>query len=198
MTDRPNLSVAASPPEARTIDLSVEAKRSVRTQRQTAWIGLGIGGAFAVIGAVELALLVNAGGVSGDLLIAAFLVLLGVSIVWLTRRGGLRDPVRRIDLNDAGATFVRWSGSSVRIAWLDPKWDLEVQDPAPDPTVKEASKQHLFFSGPSGVYGTFGRGDIGPLLDAAREHGLSVSVRNSTSDRRQQHPVRRVRIRPYR
>ena len=185
-------------PTVRSLDLTKEAERSSSYQRHTAWIGAGIGLAFAVIGAVELVLVLESGGFSGDTLIALFLLVLGVSIFWFTYRGGLKDPVARIDLDDQGATFVRRSGSSVRLAWLDPKWDLEVQDPAPDPTVREEAKKHLFFSGPGGVYGTFGRSDVGPLMDVAREHGLDVSVRNGVTGRGGKHPIRRIRIRPYR
>ncbi len=158
-------------------------------------MGLGIGGVFVGIGAVELVLLGLSGALSGNLFIAAFLVVLGGSIIWLTYRGGLRDPIARIQLAHDAATFMSLSGRTVRVAWRDPAWDLEIQDPAPDPSVKDEAKQHLFFSGMRGVYGTLGRGDVGPMLDAARSYGLSVTIRNATSDRKREHPIRRIRIR---
>lgn len=161
-------------------------------------MGLAIGSVFVAIGAVELVLLSLAGTFGGDTLVAVFLAVLGASIIWFTYRGGLRDPVARITLGDDAATFARRSGSSVRLPWLDPRWDLEIEDPAPDPTVRAEAKQHLYFSGAGAVYGTLTRSDVGPILDAAREHGLSVTIRRVTIRKRGTHVVRRIRIQPYR
>ena len=151
-----------------------------------------------VIGAVELYLLSAAGSFSGNTVVAAFLLALGGSIGWFAYRGGLRDPVARIEIGDDAVTFVKASARTVRLAWLDPKWDLEIQDPAPDPSARPEAKQHLFFTGVGPVYGTLSRSDVGPILDATREHGLSVTVRELTTGRRGEHIIRRIRIRPYR
>ena len=195
-TDAPLSSVRAAS-QVRVIDLTREAAISYRYQRRTFWIGLAIGSVFAAIGIGELALLTLAGTFGGDTLVATFLIVLGASIIWFTYRGGLRDPVARITLGEDVATFARRSGSTVRLPWLDPRWDLEIEDPAPDPNVRAEAKQHLFFTGVGAVYGTLTRSDVGPILDAAREHGLSVTVREVTIRKRGTHVVRRIRIRPY-
>lgn len=178
-----------------TLDLSEEAARIFRNRRSSALLGLGIGAVFAAIGAVELVLL-GIAAFSANTVIAAFLVVLGGSIAWFSYRGGLWDPVARIDLAEEAATFSKRSGRSVRIAWSDPAWDLEIRDPALDPSIRPEEKDHLFFVGAAGVYGTLSRSHLGPILDATRARGLSVTIREVAVGRRKEHTVRQIRIRP--
>ncbi len=198
MAPEPGHSSDRVPSQTRVIDLTREAAIGYRYQRRTFLMGTAIGSAFVAIGVVEFFVLSTGGTVGGNLLIAAFLAVLGGSIIWFTYRGGLRDPVARITLGEDSATFLRRSGSSVRLPWLDPRWDFEIEDPAPDPNLRAEAKQHLFFTGVGAVYGTLTRSDVGPILDAAREHGLLVTVREVTTRKRGTHVVRRIRIRPYR
>lgn len=179
----------------RTIDLSGEARRIVEEQRRTSYLGLGIGGVFVVVGGVELARLLG-GTLGPGTVIAILLIVLGGSLGYLSLRGGLWDPVARIDLAEQRVTFARRSGRETRVAWSDPRWELVIHDLAPDPEVSAIEKSHLFFFGPRSTYGSLGRADVGPLLDEARAHGLTVTVKNEVLGTRRRHTVRKLRIVP--
>lgn len=187
---------ASLTPAPRTLDLTDEARRILTEHRRNVLLGFAIGIVFGAVGVGELVYL-GVAAFNADSLIAIILLVLGGSIAWLSYRGGLRDPVVRIHFDEARATFTRHSGQGFAISWSDPRWDLEIDDPAPDPAAPAEAKGHLFFTGVGPVYGTLRRTQIGPILDAARGHGLRVTIREVTVGGRRRLRVRRIRIRAY-
>jgi hypothetical protein len=197
VTDALGASTNIARPVSGTLDLQAEAARIRKNRQRTVVLGLVIGATFAAIGVAELTLF-SGPMLTGNTVVAVLLIVLGASIAWLSNRGGLRNPVTKIALAEDGVTFSRWTGRPVRFAWSDPTWDLEIQDPSPDPSIRPEEKEHLFFLGRGQIYGTMTRSSVGPILDAAREHGLAVSMKDVTTGRRGEHIVRRIRLRSYR
>jgi hypothetical protein len=179
-----------------TIDLRDEGRYVVRRRLTTSIAGVSLGSVFGAIGAYELALL-HSELPGPDPIIAALLLVLGASLVAITLRGSLLNPILRIQVNDEGLLLLRRWGPRATMRWDDPAFNLQVLDPGPDTSTSPEEKQHLFFFAAQGTYGSLGRSDVGPLLDAFRAHGLIVRMAveaEGTGSAR--HRTRRIRIGP--
>ena len=157
-------------------------------------VGLGFGLTFVGVGFYEVS--VYAGYFpSPNAIIAVLLVGLGVGLSVLSLRSGLVNPVVRLKGDDAGLHFSRRWGREVSLGWSDPGFEIEVDDLAPDPESSPEDKRHLYFAATGSVYGNLAPAFGGPLLDAARAHGLGVRM-SSTQLRTlgTRHKIRRIRI----
>ena len=186
---------APSPaPPGGVIDLHDEARYFARGHLWPTILGVALGASFVVIGAYELDLL-GLHTLGATAVVAALLVVLGISLATLTIRADMSNPVVSLRLDEEGLAFSRRRGGTVGMAWSDPRFEVEVQDLAPDPGVGVEERDHLFFTTPLRVYGSFGRANLGPVLDAAQLHGLSVRIwTERVKLGRGTHKVRRVRI----
>ena len=134
-------------------------------------------------------------GASAEFIIGALLLGLGVALVVLTLRNGLINPVLSLHADPEGVTYDRRWWGPARHKWSRPGLFLVVEDLAPDTVSSPEEKQHLFFTGPGAVYGSLPPHEIGPVLDVARENGLSVSMKIVEQRTGQVvHRVRRIRI----
>ncbi len=176
------------------IDLRDEARYFARGHLWPTILGIALGAGFVVIGGYELDLLgLHTPGATA--VVAALLVVLGISLGTLTLRADMSNPGVRLRLDEEGLVFSRRRGGTIRMAWSDPRFEVEVQDLAPDTGVGVEERDHLFFTTPLYVYGSLGRADMGPVLDAAQLHGLSVRIwTERVKLGREMHKVRRVRI----
>jgi hypothetical protein len=180
----------------RTIGLQDEARHIVRERLAPLSAGVGLGTAFVIIGAYELVAL-RSSFPSADTLVAGLVVVIGISLWVLTVRASLVNPVVRVRIDGEGLLLSRRWGREIRLAWSDPEFEVEFQDLAPDRESTPEQKQHIFFTTSGPCYGSFSRTDVGPLLDAARNHGLAVRMWHDTpGGGRAPRKIRRVRISP--
>ncbi len=176
------------------LDLSAEAARFLRSRRNLAFAGVGIGVAFLAIGGYALVRLARS-GISAEFVIGILLVGLGAVLVIVTLRNGLLNPVTSFRLDAEGITYVRRWWGPVRRKWSRPGLLLVVEDLGPDTVSSSEEKQHLFFTGPGPVYGSLPVARLGPFLDQVRDNGLSVSMTTVQQATGQVvHRVRRIRI----
>jgi hypothetical protein len=178
------------------LDLREEGRQFFRRRIRVAGIGVVLGIAFAVIGTIYVGRLARS-GFSADYLIALLLVVLGLALIGVSLHSGLLNPVTRLRGNASGVLFERRWGRPLSWRWKDPRFRLDIDDRTSDPVGSAESHQHLFFEGPGSIYGNLTPTTIGPLLDAAREYGVPVSMRQlEQRERGEIHLVRRIRIRP--
>jgi len=178
------------------LDLRKEARQFFRSRIRVAGTGLVVGFAFAGIGTFEVGLRASS-GFSADYLIALLLVILGVAMIGISLYLGLLNPVTRLRGNASVVIFERRWGRPVSCKWRDPAFRLDIDDRTTDPVGSAESHQHLFFEGPGPIYGNLTPSTIGPLLDAARTCGASISMKQlAQRERGEVHLVRRIRIRP--
>lgn len=178
------------------LDLRAEARRFFRQRIRVAGTGLALGTAFILIGAFEVGLHAPS-GFSSVYLIAFLLVVLGLALIGVSLYSGLLNPVTRIRGNAAGLVFDRRWGRPFGWKWKDPEFRLDIDDPTFDPVGSPESHRHLFFEGPSPIYGNLTPATIGPLLNTARTYGAPVSMKQiEQRDRGVVHLIRRIRVRP--
>lgn len=176
------------------VDLRGEARHFLRGRMPIAGTGIGVGVAFVGIGGYALGRLARS-GVSAEFIIGVLLLGLGVALVVLTLRNGLVNPVLSLHADPEGVTYVRRWWAPVRRKWSRAGLFLLVEDLAPDTVSSPEEKQHLFFTGPNAVYGSLSAQELGPILDAARENGLSIGMKIVEQRTGQVvHRVRRIRI----
>ena len=176
------------------VDLRGEARHFLRGRIPIAGTGMGVGIVFMGIGGYALGRLART-GVSAEFIIGALLLGLGVALVVLTLRNSLVNPVLSLHADPEGVTYFRRWWGPVRRKWSQPGLFLLVEDLAPDTVSSAEEKQHLFFTGPRAVYGDLPTRELGPILDAARESGLSISMKIVEQRTGQVvHRVRRIRI----
>jgi hypothetical protein len=176
------------------LDLASEARVFFRQRIGIIAVGLGLGSAFIGIGLYEF-LLFAASLAPVDVVVSALLIVLGGTIILLSLRSGLLNPVRGLKGDSTGLTLARrWRGPA-HWQWSDPSLTLEVEDLTPDPASNPEEKRHMFFSGPGPVYGSLAPSQLGPLLDAVRARGLAVRIANrEVRSGRTYHQIRRIRI----
>ncbi|MGI0072143.1 MAG: hypothetical protein ACRECT_08800 [Thermoplasmata archaeon] len=190
----PGSSSLSAPGAELALDLSDESRYLIRRRRPTTTFGVVVGAVFIVIGAFELAVNLS-GRALANSIVASLLVALGASLIVLSLRSGLINPVTFLRADAVGVRFSRrWRGAIVR-GWADPELGFDVEDLGADAGATPPERTHLFFSSGGVVYGTLGRGQIGPMLDVMKAHGMSVristqKIRVGRTDRR----IRRIRI----
>ncbi len=178
------------------LDLRDEARQFFRRRIRVAGTGLVLGLAFVGVGTFEVGAHATS-GFSPEYLIALLLVVLGLAVIVVSLRSGLLNPVTRLRGNASGVTFERRWGRPLSWAWKNPEFRLDIDDRTLDPVGSAESHQHLFFEGPSPIYGNLTPTTVGPLLDTARTYGAPVSMKQlEQRERGQVHLVRRIRIRP--
>ena len=178
------------------LDLRQEAHRFFRRRIRVAGTGLALGIAFVGIGALEAGIRA-ASGFSAEYLLALLLVALGMAVIGVSLYMGLLNPVTRLRGNASAVIFERRWGRPVSCRWKDPEFRLDIDDRTLDPVGSPESRQHFFFEGPGPIYGNLTPATIGPLLDAARTCGASISMKQlEQTERGEIHLIRRVRIRP--
>ncbi len=181
------------PPEL-DLDLREEARRFVRERTPVTLTGIVLGVAFLGVGGYLIGPLVRAGAVPGEVL-SVLLLVLGVGLIVLSLRTGLINPVTSVLADRRGLTYTwRWGSPFLR-RWSDPGLLLVLDDLGPDPRSTEEQKRHVYFGGPRSVYGLLPVASIGPLLDVARGHGLSIRMGVEVERRgRNERRIRRIRI----
>ncbi len=181
------------PPEV-DLDLGEEARRFRRQRLPVTATGLGLGVAFIGAGGYLLGSLLRARFVPGEIL-SILLVGLGVGLIVLSLRTGLINPIVRLRADRKGLTYSWRSGAPLLRRWAEPGLVLVLDDLAPDARSSAEEKQHVYFAGPGSVYGNLPRDAVGPLLDAARNHGLTVGMKLVTERRGNvDRTMRRLRI----
>jgi hypothetical protein len=179
-----------------TLDLREEAHQFFRQRIRVAGTGIILGIAFVGFGAFEAGLRAPL-GFSANYLISLLMVVLGLAVIAVSFYSGLLNPVTGVRGNASGVTFVRRWGRPLTWKWRDPEFRLDIDDRTSDPAGTAESRQHLFFEGPSPIYGNLTPTTIGPLLDAARAYGAPISMKElEQRERGEIHIVRRIRIRP--
>jgi hypothetical protein len=178
------------------LDLHDEARWFFRQRIKVAGTGMALATAFVAIGALEAGTHLSA-GFTAQYLIALLLVVLGLAVLAVCVYSGLLNPVTRIRGNAAGLSFERRWGQPLAWRWKDPQFRLDIDDRTNDPVGATESHRHLFFEGPTPIYGNLSPSTLVPLLDIARTHGAPVTSKQlEQRERGQVHLVRRIRVRP--
>lgn len=178
------------------LNLRDEADRYFRRRVRVVATGLALGLAFVAIGLVEADLLAPRGP-SVEYGIALGLIALGAGVAFVSGYSGLINPVARIRASEGGIVFDRRWGDPTGWKWTDADLRVDIDDRRDDPEATADEREHLFFEGPTGIYGNLSPAALGRLLSAARMYGAAVSDRMlEERDRRGVRSVHRIRIRP--
>ncbi len=192
-------SLAGSEPPAvgrLNLDLRDEADRYFRRRVRVVATGLVLGLAFIGVGVYEAGVLAPRGP-SLEYGISLLLIALGAGVAFVTAYSGFINPVARIRASEGGIVFERRWGDPTGWKWTDADLRLDIDDRRNDPSADAEEQAHLFFEGPSGIYGNLSPPALGRLLSASRLYGAAVSDRTMEErDRRGTRTVHRIRVRP--